>query len=44
MIFEAPDHGLIEFESKSSEQESLSGESDTEGRGYVDAQDQVDKI
>ena len=43
-IFEVPDHCLMEAESKNSEQVNLSGRSDIEGRGYVDGQDQVDKV
>ena len=44
VTFEAPDQGLIEAESKNSEQENLSEKPDTEGIGYVDGQDQVDNV
>ena len=36
VTFETPEQGLIVVESKLSEQENLSGQSDTEGSGYVD--------
>ena len=42
--FDTPDQGLIEIGSTHSEREILSEESDTEGSGDADAQDQVDKV
>ena len=42
--FEEPDQELIEVGSKKLKQESLSGESDVEGSGYVNGQEQVDQV
>ena len=44
VTFKAPDQGPMKIDSKYSEQESLSGESDTEESGDVDGQDQVYKV
>ena len=44
VTFDTPDQGLIEVESKHSEQKNLSGESDTDGSRDADEQNQVDKV
>ena len=44
VTFEVPDQGLIEVESKNTEQDNLSGESGTEESGLEDGQDQVDRV
>ena len=44
VTFEEPDQELIEVESKNLEQENLSGRSNVEESGYVNGQDQADKV